>query len=67
MRKTATINQSGIELVFTGVISFPTFFLFHLYSFGTELEPDGFFASGPVRPASKFVQPGPVKIRPDHF
>jgi hypothetical protein len=28
-----------------------------------ELEPDGFFASGPVRPASKFVRSGPVGIR----
>jgi hypothetical protein len=33
----------------------------------TELEPDGFFRSGPVRPASKFVRSGPVEIRPVHF
>jgi serine/threonine-protein phosphatase 6 regulatory subunit 3 len=37
------------------------------YQIDPELEPDGFFASGPVRPASKFVRSGPVEIWPDHF
>ncbi len=31
-----------------------------------ELEPDGFFPSGPVRPDSKFVWSGPVEIRLVH-
>jgi hypothetical protein len=35
--------------------------------FQAELEPDGFFASGPVQPASKFVRSGPVEIRPDNL
>ncbi len=33
----------------------------------SELEPDGFFVSGPVRPASKFFRSGPVEIRPVDF
>ena len=33
----------------------------------SELEPDGFLPSGPVRPDSKFVRSGLVKIRPVHF